>query len=276
MIEVKDLQKSLKGIPVVGGIGFKLVNGAIYGIFDTDGTACHTLMALLAGALLPDRGSVRINGFDTAKDPVRARNCIGYMPRELSPYPDMTPEEYLAFVADLRGIDYEDGVRTVHELLDRAELRGRKKILCVDLSAAEKKRLCLAQALVGDPEILILDDPTDSLGERDQNDMLDRIACLADPKTVFLGSDSLSSLLSVCDSILVLTNGQLKGIYDVKDPILEDLLAEKSEDPDTDNFTPLHRGIKTRKNKRKPYTPPKKSGEYEIIDDSHETEDNQT
>ena len=275
MIEVKNLQKSKKENPVVKDVSFKLVNGAVYGIYDVDGNASRTLLALLAGALLPDGGSVRINGFDTAKNPVKARDCIGYLPREMSPYPDMTPEEYLTFVADLRGIDYEDGVRTVHELLDEAELRGRKKILCADLSAAEEKRLCLAQALVGDPEILILDNPFDMLGERDRTDMLDRIAYLSESKTVFLGSDSPATLLSICDSILVLADGQLQGIYDTKSPALVDLLPEKGENPDTDEWIPLHRSAKNRKNKRKPYAPPKKAGAYEIIDDSHETEDNQ-
>ena len=276
LIEVKNLQKSKKENPVVRNVSFKLVNGAVYGIYDTDETADHTLLALLAGALLPDGGSVRVNGFDTAKDPVKARDCIGYLPHQMSPYPDMTPEEYLTFVADLRGIDYEDGVRIVHELLNDAELRGRKKLLCSNLSDAEKKRLCLAQALVGDPEILILNNPTDSLQERDRNDMLDRISYLAESKTIFLGSDSPSELLSVCDSVIVLTNGELDGIYDIQDPSLKELLSNKTDAAKTDGFLPLHRGAKNRKNRRKPYSPPKKAGAYEIIDDSHETEDNQT
>lgn len=273
MIEVKDLQKARGENPAIDHISFKLNNGAVYGIFDSDKRAGKTLLALLSGALIPDGGCVRINGFDTVKDPAKARQCVGYMPAELTPYPDMTPEEYLAFIAELRGLDYEDGVRAVHELIDAAELRGRKRVLCIDLTPAEEKRLCLAQALLGDPDILILDDPTDTLGERDTNDMLDRIDLLAEQKTVFFGSQSPSALRAVCDSILVLSDCKLQGIYAVNDPAL-DLIFTDSNHTDECNGEDVavsRFANRRRKNKRRPYTPPKKSGEYELIDDSDES-----
>lgn len=273
MIEVKDLKKARGEHPAIDHISFKLNNGAVYGIFDPDGKASHTLLALLSGALIPDCGSIHINGFDTVKDPAKARQCIGYMPAELTPYPDMTPEEYLAFIAELRGLDYEDGVRAVHELLDAAELRGRKRVLCIDLTPAEKKRLCLAQALVGDPEILILDNPADALGERDENDMLDRIDLLAEQKTIFFGSRSHASLRAVCDSVLVLSDGKLQGIYSVNDPALDPIFSDSDEstNPDGEDGNVSRLANRRRKNKRKPYTPSKRSGEYELIDDSDES-----
>ena len=227
MIEGKALQKVCNEIPVASSIDFKLVNGEVYGVWDPSNTTVSAFLALLSGAMLPDSGQVRINGFDTVTDRVNARKCVGYMPRSFAPYDDMTPDEFLFFIAEARGLDYEDGVRVVQEQLEAAELAFKRRSLIANLTKLEKKRLCLAQALVGDPEILVLDDPFFGLTERDALDLLNRIDLLADYKTVFLGSRSLAVLRSICDRILVLSEGELLGIYEVGDDSLN-ALAEKT------------------------------------------------
>lgn len=221
MIEVKNLQKQCGGAKAADGIDFKLSNGAIYGVFDAHDQSRHALLALLAGAILPDGGQVRINGFDTKKEPQRVSRSVGYAPKNLTPYPDMTPEEFLSMIAEARNLDYEEGMRTVNALLDDAELRGKKRSLCAHLSEAEKNRLCLAGALVGSPEILILDDPTSGLDARSTDRLIDRICALAPEKTVFWGSTDPTLLCDVCDKILVLSNGKLLGIYAPDDELLE-------------------------------------------------------
>ncbi|MBQ9759784.1 MAG: ABC transporter ATP-binding protein [Clostridia bacterium] len=268
MIEGKALQKTCHSTLVADKLDFKLVNGSVYGVLDPLGTTVGAFLALLAGAITPDSGFVRINGFDTVKDRAKAGKCIGYMPKNLIPYPDMTPEEYLSFIAEARGLDFEDGVRVVSSLLNQAELRGRKRSLCTHLSPSERKRLCLAQALVGDPEILILEEPCVGIGEREKLALLDRIDLLADTKTVIIGSTSLSLLRDVCDSILVLSEGRLLGTYDANDEALDTLFANLCKNSGMESLpdTAPSRLSKKRHSKRT-YTPPKKRGEYELIDD---------
>ena len=234
MIEGKALQKACNEIPVASSIDFKLVNGEVYGVWDPSNATASAFLALLSGAMLPDAGHVKINGFDTVTNRVNARKCVGYLPRSFTPYDDMTPDEFLFFIAEARGLDYEDSVRVVQEQIDYAELRGKRRSLIANLTKLEKKRLCLAQALVGDPEILVLDDPIAGLNERDALDLLNRIDLLADYKTVFLSSRSLAILRSICDRILVLSEGELLGIYEVDDDSLEALAQDLGTTAETD------------------------------------------
>lgn len=275
MIEIKELKKGCNGVSAANGISLKLNNGAVYGILALSGLDRAAFLALLSGAIRPDHGVVRINGFDTVRESAQVSRCVGYMPKDLTPYPDMTPEEFLIFIAEARDIDYEEGMRSVHDALDQAELRGRKKNLCVHLTEAEKRRLCFAQALLGGSEILILDEPTYGLGERDASDMLDRIALLSDEKTIFLGSASLSTLRSVCDTVLVLSRGDLLGMFSANDPSLDSIFADLCEkngqvaEQDIEDSPSVLRARKQRA-RRSSYTPPKKNGEYELIDDDND------
>ncbi len=230
MIEVKGLHKTIAEKTVACDVSFRLANSLFYGIFDTVLPTGGILPALLAGATLPDHGFVRINGFDTRTQRERSRSCIGYVPTNLTPYPELTPEEFLIFVAEARGLEYEDGMRTVHGLLDLFALRGRKRSLCMHLSATEKRRLCLAQAFVGNPEILILEDPVRGLGERDRNELLDRLEAATDQKTVFYASNDLPLLRELCDKILVMEEGTLLGILEADDVTLDTYTNRKETD----------------------------------------------
>lgn len=230
LIEVKSITKSIADKTVADNVSFKLTNGSFYGIFDTAQPNGGALPALLAGAILPDSGFVRINGFDTRTQRERSRACLGYRPISLEPYDELTPEEFLIFIAEAKGLEYEDGMRTVHELLDLHALRGRKRSLCRHLTKAEKCRLSLAQAFVGNPEILILEDPVSGLGEREKNEMLDRIEAATDQKTVFYASSDLPLLREICDKIIVLEKGVLIGIFEADDPSLVTYSSRKEED----------------------------------------------
>lgn len=260
LIEVKDLKKSIRGTAVANGISQKFNNGKAYGILDLNAASRASFLALLAGASLPDGGCVRVNGFDTKKEGARVSQCVGYLSAALNPYPDMTPEEYLTFVASAKGLDPDTSLQKVQELLDDAELRGRKRSLCIHLSKAEVRRLGLAQAMLGDPEILVVSDPTAGLEGREAQDMLDRLYTLAETKTLFVGSGSLTTLRECCSVIVVLSDGDILGTFMQNDPALDDLyatLCEKNGQKNTD--IPQHVRGKRRFLRRQ--AAPKKSDE---------------
>lgn len=270
LIETKDLIKFRGNDRVLDGISFKLNNGALYGVLDPVGNQKSTLLALLAGAILPDEGAVKINGFNTKSERVRACASVGYFPKTLLPYADMTPEEYLLAIAEAKGVDFEVSLRDTNDLIDALDLRGRKKTLCKHLTLPECKRLCLAQALIGAPDVLIVDEPNLSLSDRDARDLIDRIYSLSDDKTLFFGSKSLSVLRAICDSVILLSNGKLVGVYSANDELLttlyNDLCAQNNLAQDSDAQTV---GIfrKKRSVRRTARPQPERDGKYELIDD---------
>lgn len=269
MIEIKELTKYGNGTVLLDGVSVKLNNGVAYGVLDATGESAHALLALLAGAIAPDGGVLRVNGFDAVREAERARACVGYLPRGFVAYPDMTPDEYLVFVSEAKNIEYEVAMHSVHELMGIVELRGRRATLCCHLTPAEHRRLGMAQALMGDPEFLVLDDPTCDLGERDARDLLDRICALAEGKTLFMSSSSLLDLRAVCDTVLVLDDGKLAGIYDVDERALDEAYAALCEKNGVDPEAGVNRALLRR---RKPTREQRRrsvelDGKYELIDD---------
>ena len=224
LIEVRDLKQYYRGGYALDGVSFKLKNGGIYGVYDADGKSAHVLFALLSGALLPDAGWVRVNGLDTVKDPVASRRTVGYVPADAEAYADMTVEEYMTLIADAKGLDFELSAREVQEILDAVELRTKRHTLCVYLSAGERRRLALAQALLGSPEFILLEDPFKNLADRDVYDMFDRVLGLGDGKTVFV-SAAPSMLSTLAQEVLVLRDGKLLGVFDVQDEALREVYA---------------------------------------------------
>lgn len=269
MIEIKELTKYGKDTVLLDGVSVKLNNGVAYGVLDVKGESAHALLALLAGATLPDGGVLRINGFDVAKEADRARECVGYLPRGFEGYPDMTPDEYLVFVSEAKNMEYEIAMHSVHELTGEMELRGRRATLGCHLTPAEHRRLGLAQALMGDPEFIVLDDPTDGLGDRDARDLIDRICALAEKKTLFMSSSSLLDLRAACDVILVLDGGSLVGVYDADERALDGVYADLCEkngiDAEDGVNSALLRRRKTTGGRRRRVA--EREGRYELIDD---------
>lgn len=226
MIELRQVSRCRAEENGLSDIGIKLRNGAVYGILDVCGKGGSALLALMAGAILPESGSVRMNGFDTRTDAQRARLSVGYLPADTVPYPEMTPEEYLSFVADAKGIDFEISARAVQELLDEVELRGKRHVLCKWLTSFELRRLLLAQALLGDAEFVLMDEPIRGLSERDAREMMTYIWNLGEKKTVVINSTSPALLRELCDEVIVLDGGKLLDVLLADDPALESLYRE--------------------------------------------------
>ena len=212
VVEVRNLSGSANGFTPIHDINFKLQNGQIYGILGDGESGGSTLLAMLAGALLPAEGEVRLGGFDTARDAMQARRQVGYLPRAHKPAGDLTPTEYLLLTAEMKGMDYNRSVRRVAELLDWAALDTKRSVLIGKLSETDRRLLGIAQALLGNPQFLLFDEVTAALPLKEAQSTRKWIEELRGEKTVFWYSQSASELRAVCDRILVIKSGSLVEI----------------------------------------------------------------
>ena len=209
MIEVKNLSKTYGTGVAVDGISFKIHNGRIYGLLGPNGAGKSTTMNMLAGCLAPTSGMVKINGFDVQKEAIKAKKYIGYLPETPPLYDDMTPMEYLFFVAEAKGVSYERGVRQVNEVIDLTQLSGVKNRLIRHLSKGNRQRVGIAQALLGNPDIIILDEPTVGLDPQQITEIRALVRKLGEKKTVIISSHLLSEIEELCDHVLILSGGKL-------------------------------------------------------------------
>lgn len=200
---IETIQLRLKGFEQIPPIDLRLTNGRTYGLFDAGNGAASALLAALAGAELPAEGSVRIGGFDTAREPVSAGKCVGYAAADAHYYGHMTVWDLLCFVSDLKGASGTRAEREIHTLLERLELDGCARRLVGKLTTDERRRVGLAQALIGESETILLDHPTKGLRADETRALRADISeVAASGKTVFLVSDSAEELEALCDRIL--------------------------------------------------------------------------
>lgn len=209
MIEVKDLVKRYGDHLAVDHISFTVEDGKIYGFLGPNGAGKSTTMNIMTGYLGATSGSVSICGHDILEEPEEAKRCIGYLP-ELPPlYPDMTVLEYLTFVAELKKVPKGDRLTQIDDAMELAHVDQVSHRLIKNLSKGYRQRVGLAQALLGFPEILILDEPTVGLDPTQIIEIRDLIKKLAVNHTVILSSHILSEVQAVCDHILIIDHGHL-------------------------------------------------------------------
>ena len=209
MIEVKNLTKKYDGHLAVDHLNFTMEEGRIYGFLGPNGAGKSTTMNMLTGYLAPTEGSITINGFDILEDPEEARRCIGYLP-ELPPlYVDMTVLEYLKFAAGLKKIPKKDLASAIDDALEVSGTADVKDRLIRNLSKGYKQRVGLAQAILGFPDIIILDEPTVGLDPIQMIEMRDTIRNLAKGHTVLLSSHILSEVSAICDHIMIISHGKM-------------------------------------------------------------------
>ena len=198
LIEVTGLVKKYGNHVAVDHLSFRLEPGKIYGFLGPNGAGKSTTMNMMTGYIGPTEGTILINGHDIVKEPAEAKRCIGYLP-ELPPlYTDMTPLEYLRFAAELKG-----NAMKMTGLVDVA------KRLIKNLSKGYRQRVGFAQAVLGMPEIIILDEPTVGLDPIQIIEIRSLIKELAKEHTVILSSHILSEISAVCDEILIISHGRL-------------------------------------------------------------------
>lgn len=210
MIEVKHLVKDYGGHHAVKDISFQVEEGQIVGMLGPNGAGKSTTMNILTGYIGATSGEVTIGGYDIVKNPMEARKQIGYLPEIPPLYEDMTVEEYLHFVCELKGIhkksDRVSAVAEVSEAVKIDDVRGR---LIRNLSKGYKQRVGLAQALIGNPPLLILDEPTVGLDPSQIIEIRSLIKSLGGKHTIILSSHILSEVNAVCDYVLIIDQGKL-------------------------------------------------------------------
>lgn len=224
MIEVKNLVKTYGDKHAVAGISFKANDGEILGFLGPNGAGKSTTMNILTGYLSSTSGEAYINGHDILEDPIAAKKEIGYLPEFPPLYMDMTVKEYLCFVYELRGckLPRNTHLKEICELVKIDNVYNRR---IANLSKGYKQRVGLAQALVGNPNVLILDEPTVGLDPKQIIEIRTLIKKLGKNHTVILSSHILSEVQAVCDRIVVINQGKIVA-DDTADNLSRELTAD--------------------------------------------------
>ena len=209
VIEVRDLVKRYGKHVAVDHLNFRVKKGQIYGFLGPNGAGKSTTMNMLTGYLAATEGTILIDGHDVSEEPMEARRRIGYLPEIPPLYLDMTPREYLKFAAELKGIPKEKREGAVEKAMDRTQIRDVQERLIRHLSKGYRQRVGLAQALLGDPEVLILDEPMVGLDPKQIIEIRELIRSLGKKHTIILSSHILSEITSICDHVMIISHGKL-------------------------------------------------------------------
>lgn len=209
MIEVQDLVKRYGGYLAVDHLSFSAEKGQIYGFLGPNGAGKSTTMNIMTGCLAPTSGTVIVDGMDLQQEPEKVKQRIGYLP-ELPPlYPEMTVREYLTFAAKLKKVPRLEQLQQVVQAMNKTGLLEEQDHLIRTLSKGYRQRVGLAATLLGNPDVVILDEPTVGLDPRQILEIRDLIRSLREEHVVILSSHILSEVSAVCDYIFILSHGKL-------------------------------------------------------------------
>lgn len=209
MIEVSNLVKKYGDHTAVDHLSFQIEKGKIYGFLGPNGAGKSTTMNMITGYIASTEGKVMIDGHDILEEPEAAKKCIGYLPEMPPLYFDMTVLEYMNFVADLKKIPKDKKKSMVAEVMEMVKITDMKNRLIKNLSKGYRQRVGLAQAILGYPEVIILDEPTVGLDPKQIIEIRDLIKSLKEKHTVILSSHILSEVSAVCDYVLIISHGKL-------------------------------------------------------------------
>lgn len=209
VVEVKNLTKRYGKHTAVEGLSFTVEKGQIYGFLGPNGAGKSTTMNMMTGYLAPSDGEVLISGHDMMREPEEAKQCIGYLPEVPPVYPDMTVSEYLKFAAELKHIPKAERKQKILEVMELTKVTEVSERLIKNLSKGYRQRVGLAQAILGEPDVIILDEPMVGLDPRQIIEMRDLIKELGQKHTVILSSHILSEVSAVCDHIMIISGGKL-------------------------------------------------------------------
>ena len=209
MIEVKNLTKRYGKHLAVDDLSFTVEKGQIYGFLGPNGAGKSTTMNIMTGYLGATSGEILINGHDILREPQEAKKCIGYLPEQPPLYMEMTVWEYLNFAAELKKIPKDEVKKQIEKVAKLTRLEEVQNRLIHNLSKGYKQRVGLAQAILGFPEIIILDEPTVGLDPKQIIEIRELIRTLAKNHTVILSSHILAEVREVCDYIMIIAKGKL-------------------------------------------------------------------
>lgn len=227
MIEVENLVKKYGSHIAVNQLTFQVKKGQIYGFLGPNGAGKSTTMNIMTGYLAATEGKVRINGYDMLTQSEKAKKSIGYLPEVPPLYQEMMVDEYLGFAAELKKIPKKERKQQIAEVLELTKTEEVSKRLIHNLSKGYKQRVGIAQAILGYPEVIILDEPTVGLDPKQIIEIRDLIRYLAGKHTVILSSHILSEVSAVCDQIMIMSKGKLVASDSPKG--LQETMGSKAE-----------------------------------------------
>ena len=210
MIEVKGLVKTYGSKRAVDGVTFSVKRGDILGFLGPNGAGKSTTMKMITGFLRPDAGTATVDGVDVTADPVAVKRKLGYLPESAPAYPEMTVEEFLSFIAEVRGFRATDAKRAqVDRAIALTHLGPVRKQTIETLSKGFKQRVGFAQALLHDPPALVLDEPTDGLDPNQKNEVHSLIKSMAVEKAVILSTHILEEVDAICNRVIIISQGRV-------------------------------------------------------------------
>ena len=212
MIKVKNITKRYGKAVAVENISFTIEDGEIVGLLGPNGAGKSTTMNILTGFLEQTEGEVIIDGFDTLKKPKKAKKEIGYMPEGVPLYTDLTVKEFVTYMAEIKQVDRKTRKEKVEKIIEQTGLKDVEKKLIKNLSRGYKQRVSMAGALVGEPKILILDEPTVGLDPKQITEIRNLIKELGKTHTIILSSHILSEVSQICNKVIIINKGKIVAV----------------------------------------------------------------
>ena len=212
MIEVKNVTKKYGKVVAVDNINFTINDGEIIGLLGPNGAGKSTTMNMITGYIEPTEGTIVIDGYDISKKPRKAKREIGYMPEGVPLYTDMTVKEFVTYMAEIKKVDRKTRKEKIEKIIEETGLKDVEKKLTRNLSRGYKQRVSMAGALVGEPKILILDEPTVGLDPKQITEIRNLIKSLGKTHTIILSSHILSEVSQICQKVIIINKGKIIAV----------------------------------------------------------------
>src|SRR5574339_293234 len=209
MIKIDNLVKTFGSKRAVDGVSFAVERGEVLGFLGPNGAGKSTTMRMITGFMPPTAGKVSVGGYDVAESPLQAKRLIGYLPENAASYPDMTVRGFLEFVAELRGLSGSQKKQAVGRVVELCFLQQVLRQSIDTLSKGYKHRTCLAQALIHDPEVLIMDEPTDGLDPNQKHQVRNLIRELGKTKAIVFSTHILEEVDAACTRAIIIDRGRI-------------------------------------------------------------------
>ena len=212
MIQVENITKKYGNFTAVDGISFEIDEGEIVGFLGPNGAGKSTTMNMITGFIEPSEGRIIVDGYDISKKPKKAKKQIGYMPEGVPLYRDLTVREFVSYMADLKGCDKKQKKEEIEKVLAETGLTEVQNKLTKNLSRGYKQRISMAGALIGNPKVIILDEPTVGLDPKQVTEIRALIKELGKSHTVILSSHILSEVSQICNRVIIINKGKIVAI----------------------------------------------------------------
>ena len=224
MIEIENLTRRFGSFVAVDHISFSVERGEVLGFLGPNGAGKSTTMKMITGFLAPTSGSIRVEGFDVQRDPIAVKKCVGYLPEGAPLWADMSAGRFLEFVAGVRGLSGAARVERIRDVVAKTQIGSVLAQPIDTLSKGFKRRVGLAQALLHDPDVLILDEPTDGLDPNQKHEVRKLIAEMSEDKAIVISTHILEEVEAVCTRAIIIANGRI-----VADATPAELLARSDQ-----------------------------------------------